>query len=201
MNRFVLIFVIVAMSGCVTIPLAQQLNCKGNKALDARNYQLAIDRYQASLIEAQKAEDRQYIAIAMYGLARANGYLCNFKKAEDWFLQSIAIRETLPGSSEAYLSQNILELARLYLSAREWDKATIQFKRAIPLVEELGVETMDPIGYANVLEGYLDALVSVGDNAEAAQIRKKIEQLRNNPSTRMAGFKMRPYPTNCAFNK
>ena len=76
----------------------------------------------------------------MYGLARAKGYLCNFKEAEEWFKKSIAMRKNIPDSNVAYLSQNILEFARLYIAQQKWKAANAQFERAIPLLERLDIE-------------------------------------------------------------
>lgn len=191
----------VVISGCLSFSPSQKLNDDGNRALGAYDYQLAIERYQASLLEAQNAGDQQGIAIAMYGLARAHGYSCNFNKSEEWFLKSIVLRETIGdsgGDYGAYLSQNILELARLYISVRDWKKAKAQFERAIPLIEKLGVGAKEPQTYANVLDDYLKALESLGNTGEAEQIKNKIEQLRSIRNVGSPGHIFRPYPTNCS---
>jgi tetratricopeptide (TPR) repeat protein len=208
----ILSFFIFSIWGCVPfspgtknvpaleVSQQQQLNYEGNIALKTQNYQLALDRYQASLTEAQKAGDGQYSAIAMYGLARTNGYLCNFKAAEEWFQKSILLRETLPDESGAKLSQNIFELARLYVSAKEWNKAKAQFERAFPLVED-HIEKTNPLGYTDALELYLKTLVSVRDSRDVDKIKQKIEELRKSHSPSPPGFKIQPYPTDCANKK
>lgn len=198
MIRHFLVAATLTVAGCATVPPAQQMNFEGNIALESQNYQLAREKYQKSLTEAEKSRDTQYTVIAMYGLARANGYLCNFKEAEDWFRKSISMRENLPDSDMAYLSQNILEFAHLYIAQKKWKEAAAQFERAIPLVERLGIEKLDPIGYANVLEDYKNSLHSLEKTKEAGKVEEKIEYLRKTYSSRQASFKIKPYPANCA---
>ena len=200
MFRLILVAAILTATGCATVPPHQQINFEGNIALESQNYQLAREKYKGALAEAEKSKDLQYSVIAMYGLARANGYLCNFKEAEEWFKKSISLRENLPDSNTAYLSQNILEFARLYVAQKKWKEATAQFERAIPLLESLDIEKRDPIGYANVLEDYKSSLQFSGNMKEAEKIKQKIEYLRSAYSSRRASFKTKPYPENCALN-
>lgn len=197
MIRLILAVAILVVAGCSTVSPQQQINFEGNVALESQNYQLAREKYEGALAEAEKAYDRQYSVIAMYGLARANGYLCNYKEAEEWFKKSISQRESLLDSNNAYLSQNILEFARLYVAQKKWNEATAQFKRAIPLLEGLNIEKLDPIGYADVLEDYKSSLKSSGNDKDAQEISKKIEYLRNEFSSRQASFKIKPYPESC----
>src|SRR3546814_6376045 len=50
--------------------------------LSAR-YQEALQRYEKTLDAAYENNDQQYVAIAMYGLGRANTRLCRLDEAEN----------------------------------------------------------------------------------------------------------------------
>jgi tetratricopeptide (TPR) repeat protein len=197
MKYFILIFTILAAASCAMVPPAQQLNFQGNQALIAGRYQIAREQYSKALVEAQKSDDQQYIAIAMYGLARSNGYSCHYQEAEEWFIKSISLRDNIPNSETAYLSQNILELARLYIAERKFKEASVQFGRAVPMLESSNIEKEDPIGYANALEDYEIALRLSGEIQESIKIKEKITYLRNTYSSRKANFTPTPYPSKC----
>ena len=197
MKYAIKIFLTLAVASCANIPPEQQLNFEGNRALDAGRYQAARERYHRALQESQKSGNEQYTAIAMYGLAKSNGYLCNFREAEEWFAKSISLRESLRDSSIAYLSQNLLEFARWYIAQRKFNEAIAQFARAVPMIENLNAEGRDPIALANVLEDYENALSASGNLEGAAKVKERIMYLRKTYAARRAGFTIKPYPTNC----
>jgi tetratricopeptide (TPR) repeat protein len=188
---------ILILSGCVTVSPQQQLNYEANLALDREDYEVARQRYEASLNSAQLNNDKQYEAIAMYGLGRSYGYLCKYEESEKWFLKSIKLREEIPNTSIAYLTQNILELARLYKAAGKYKKANEQFERAIPLLENLAIEFNDPIGYAATLEDYVVTLKETGNSSEASQIMNLIKNLRDKYPNLKPGFVAKQYPVSC----
>lgn len=111
-------------------------------------------------------------------------------------LKSISVRESLPDFEYAYITQNLLELARLYKSRDEFNKANALFERSIPLLEQLKIRETDPIGYADMLEDYVYTLN--GANSEKAmEIADTIARLRvNNPGVRR-NFVAIQYPYNC----
>ncbi len=111
--------------------------------------------------------------------------------------QVIALRKRIPDSNTAYLSQNILELARLYQSGNEFTIANIEFANAIPLLENLNMRTLAPIGYANLLERYAKTLRASGNINKSKQIQKTIYDLRvANPNT-SGSFRETSYPSGC----
>ncbi len=197
MKILILIIVLILFSGCASVPKQVQINHEGNIALENKNYTLAKDKYQTALQLARKKGDRQYEAIAMYGMGRSHGYLCEYDEAKKWLLDSIALRKSISDSSDAYLSQNYLELARLSVSIEDYSGVVKQFESAIPLLESLGLEDTDPIGYANVLKDYAAALEKLGMSQRASEVEDKIQYLIHSNPDKSAVFTPRPYPKNC----
>ncbi len=197
MHKGLITICILILSSCTTVSYQQKINYEANNALNKEQYEVAKQKYEASLKAAQSNNDIQYEAIAMYGLGRSYGYLCEYDEAEKWFLKSIALRANIPDSKIAYLTQNYLELARLYKSGKKYRNANAQFERAIPILEDLEIQSKDPIGYANVLEDYVFTLQESGNHNQATKIQSLIEKLRDKYPNRKADFIATQYPVNC----
>lgn len=177
---------------------AAKANAKGNKALDAGKYEAAIQNYEKARTLAENAGDAQYRAMAMYGLARANARSCRAAVAEQWFRDSIALRETLPDSDRAYLTQNWLELGRFLVSLDRVEEAIKYFELAVPKLESVGIEQLDPIGYADLLDDIVAAYVKIGKTEESKPHADRAAELRQKYPGRPASFHAVSYPTNCA---
>lgn len=176
---------------------AVTLNDRANQRLGLGDPEGARQLYSESLEAAQQSGDKDTAAIAMYGLGRANGFLCHFREAEQWLKKSIVMREQIPDSETARFSQNLFELARLYYDFKEYASAISYFERVIPMVEESGATNQDPIGYANVLEDYADALQKENRHAEAEAVSKKISGLRDSNPGVPARFHIKRFTRNC----
>ena len=202
MHRLILLSLVLLFGGCASnAPSPQSLNWTGNEAYFKRDYNNAIKWYSASLDESLKTNDKQFSAISMYGLARANGHLCNLDEAESWLIKSIEARKSLTNLETAYLSQNIFELGRLYIAQEKWENANAQFLQALPMLESMDMESIDPLGYANLLEEYQQILQRTGNDKLVSTNLEKIEQLRKNNQAGRAQYVSDPYPANCTLNK
>lgn len=198
----ILLPLVFFLAGCASnAPSPQRLNWAGNEAYFKNDYVGAINWYSASLKASIKSGDKQFEAISMYGLARANGHLCKLNEAETWLVKSIDIRKSLPNIETAKLSQNLFELGRLYMAKREWKKANEQYSQALPLLANYNMEVLDPLGYANLLEEYQQILENTESRELASENHAKIERLRKNNSTKQAKYVSDPYPANCTLNK
>ncbi len=198
---FIVLQLAIFLAGCASNAQSpQRLNWTGNEAYFKNDYVRAINWYSASLEASIKSGDKQFEAISMYGLARANGHLCKLNEAESWLLRSIDVRKTLPNIETAKRSQNLFELGRLYMAKREWDKANQQYSQALPLLANYNMEAIDPLGYANLLEEYQQILENTGNSELASENHDKIEGLRKNNSTKQAQYVSDPYPANCTLN-
>ncbi len=202
MYKFFVLLIAIYFGGCASPATSpQSLNWTGNEAYFKRDYKEAIKWYTASLENSLKTGDKQYEAISMYGLARANGHLCKLDDAEIWLVKSIKVRKSLPNLESAYLSQNIFELGRLYMAQGKWVKANEQYSLAFPLLEGFDIETKDPLGYANLLEEYQQILEQTGKSELAAMNSSKIEDLRKSNQDNPAQYISDPYPSNCTIKK
>ena len=183
-----LLFMIVC-TNCVTVSQQQQLNYKGKRAYFSTRYQEALQHYEKALNAAYKNKDRQYIAIAMYGLGRTNIKLCRLDEAEYWLKKSIAARNSLTDTHEAYITQNLSELARLYIAQERYADANALLDRAVPLLYRLKVDRSDPIALANQLDEYEISLRRTERTVEADAIAKKSIELRQNNPGKIALFR------------
>jgi tetratricopeptide (TPR) repeat protein len=179
MKYIYLTFIALVLVSCSSISLQQKSNYEANIDIDAKRYGDAKKKYLLALEEARRVGDKEYTAIALYGLGRANGYLCNFEEAEQWFKKSIETRESLADNQHAYITQNKLELARLYKASRKYALSNEQFQQAIERLENLGIRSKDPIGYALVLEDYKFTLIQVGNLTKYTEVTALIEELKS----------------------
>ena len=171
---------------------------KGNRSLNAGQYDEALKAYSKALSRAKDDRFAQERAIAMYGLARTNARLCQVDTAEKWFRDSIALRETLPDvTGSAWLTQNYLEFARFLMSRGRKEEAAMYIARAIPMLDDLGLEYSDPIAYAEILDTYAASLKAVGKDPESQAQADRAANLRRENSGRQADFKPMPYPADC----
>jgi tetratricopeptide (TPR) repeat protein len=176
------------------VPREQQANYDGNVAYHSKRYDAAIEDYKKSLSLADQAGDRQYAAIAMFGLARSYAQLCQVAEAEKWFKQSIAAREALPNIHHAHLTQNLLEYARFLVGLGRYSGAATLYDRAIPMLESLGMEADDPLGYALVLDEYESLLKHTERASEASSVAARAKLLRETRTGRDPKFRPEAYP-------
>lgn len=173
------------------------MNNMANVAMAKGEYAEALQIFKEVLEGARKAENDQYAAFAMYGLGRANGHSCSYEKAIKWFKKSIEARKSLHDSSSGSISQNYLELARVYVSMGDFSNAVTYYKLGIEKLEAQDFQSDDPIGYANLLEVYQGALNLSGASREANEVELKIEQLRKSHLDEKPKYVEQPYPTEC----
>ena len=78
MRKTISLLVVILLASCDSTPEQVRVNADANIALLNQNYILAKERYKTALELAQKYGDRKIEAIAMYGLGRSHGYLCEY---------------------------------------------------------------------------------------------------------------------------
>jgi tetratricopeptide (TPR) repeat protein len=169
-------------------------NQQGNDAYDAGKFALALERYQMARSRAEKAGDVQYRAMATYGMARASAQLCKMDEAIALFRESISIREGIPDDPDrAYLTQNWIEFGRFLVANNRTAEAAPYFAKAVPRLEALGIESSDPIAYAQFLDTYVAALKASGADASAEEWALKASAIRENNPGKFARFTPLPY--------
>jgi tetratricopeptide (TPR) repeat protein len=172
-------------------------NAAGNRAYDARNFELALGRYRKALQLAEKSNDLEYRAIALYGMAQASAQLCKIAEADALFRQSIALREGFADHANAYITQNWIEYGRFLFTNNHPAEATTHFAKALPKLESLGIQKTDPIGYAEFLDTYVAALKAAADTELARTLELKASELRARYPGQVAHFKPDGYPADC----
>lgn len=184
------------ISSCSPLSRSYVSNNRANDYLDNSMYVEAKNQYEIALTEAQKSGNDEAQSVALYGLGRANGYLGNYSQSEKCFLESIRLRmrANAEASSTGYITQNRLELARLYIAQRKWTMANSQFNQAVPELERVGILSSDPIAYANTLRIYEASLSKSGDTSKASSIRSKIDKIQKDNPGRTAIYYNKPYP-------
>jgi len=197
--KFLLPILIILITGCASTPKSpQSLNWSGNIAYDQLKYKVAKGYYEAAIELAKNSNDKEYQSIAMYGLAKTEGRLCNFAKAENLLKESILIRNDLFDTGNAKITQNIFELGRIYIAQEKWDLALIQYNKAIPMLEKFDMETLDPIGLSNLLKEYYQVLEQTfTENLHS--IKLKISELRKTNPNVNPGYMSNLYSKNCTY--
>ena len=172
-------------------------NTRANDALHTGNYEEALSSYTQALDQAEDEGNKEHRAMAMYGLARTNAQLCRVTAAEKWFRDSIVLREAMPDAGGVPVIQNYSEFARFLLSTGRPADAVEYFGRAVPKLEKMGFEKMDPIGYANYLDDFVGAMKATGMDRELEPYAAKAAKLRSRYPGRQPDFRPEPYPANC----
>jgi len=195
--KFLLPVLIIIFTGCAsTTKSPQSLNWSGNIAYEQLKYEVAKDYYESAIELAKSSNDKEYKSIAMYGLAKTEGRLCNFSQAEYLLKESIQIRNELFDTGNAKITQNIFELGRIYIAQEKWDLAFIQYNKAIPMLEKFDMETLDPIGLSNLLKEYYQVLKHTFTE-KAHSINLKIGELRKNNPNEKARYISNLYSKDC----
>ena len=195
--KFLILVLIIIFTGCAsTTKSPQSLNWSGNIAYDQLKYEVAKDYYESAIELAKNSNDKEYQSIAMYGLAKTEGRLCNFAQAEYLLKESIQIRNELFDTGNAKITQNIFELGRIYIAQEKWDLAFIQYTKAIPMLEKFDMATLDPIGLSNLLKEYYQVLEQTFTE-KAYSINLKIGELRKNNPNEKARYISNLYSKNC----
>jgi tetratricopeptide (TPR) repeat protein len=188
---------IIASAAGEEITPAMQANHEGNVAYYAQRYEEARANYERALAFAEKSGNKEYEAIAMYGLARTQAQLCQQPSADKWFQQSISVREKLPDTQDSNLTQMLLEYGRFLASWSRHSDAVKFYDRSMPILASVGIEKIDPLGYALVLDEYEAILKSAGRIEDATAVAGRAKLLRETHKGQSPGFVPEPYP-DCA---
>lgn len=170
----------------------------GLQAEQAGNYVLAEQNYDRALINARlgSAPDTG-ISAAMYSLGRMKGLLCKYDDAEKLLVEALALEEKATGQDSVNTSKRLFELSRLYFDQGQYTKSLPYFQRAVPAARKLGVESSDPIAFANILDEYVIALEKTGNKVLATSTRESSAALRTANSGKSAKFLPKRYNQSC----
>jgi tetratricopeptide (TPR) repeat protein len=159
----------------------------GLRAEHRGNYTQARDHFEAALAQARIGGlPQDYISAATYNLGRMVGYTCDFAEADRLLRNALQLEETLQYPDRGMITKRLSELARLAYDTGRVSESVSYYERAIPILEELEIARIDPIGYAILLEDYALSLEAAG--ASSADVRAEAALLREMNPDKAPGF-------------
>jgi tetratricopeptide (TPR) repeat protein len=190
---------VAVMAGCVGV--TDEATFLDNKRLyiknaegqvKAGNWNNARRTYTLALSNATWAEDKpQELATLNYQVGRANGVTCRYELAEQHLNQAMELDKQSSGPSY----RSTIELGRLNLAQGKAPEAAGYFERALAEMDKTGVEKRDPVGLAEALDDYANALAKAGKDATAAVTRAA--DLHKKHAGTSAVTARAPYGTQC----
>lgn len=200
-SLFGVVFISIALIGCaspLTVRHAHFYNAAGNEAAESGNWALAELNYERALTNARQGiRSSANESVALYNLGQAKGHLCKFVEAEKLLQEALEIEEKLSGAESGLTFMRLLELGRLQLGREQLDKAMPYFRRAVRLVEQLGLERTDPIGLALVYDDYAASTLGVGLRDESEAATEEAKRLRTEYAGLSAKFVPVSYEPTC----
>ena len=203
MTRNLLIFLITSI--VLSVGCASSINMKNVEIhLEAgRNFELkgdpqsAKDQYAKALVNAKLANaNPALISMLTYNYGRMLGHTCQYEESERNLIEALNLESTITGPESGTSSMRLFELARLNYDNNQFIKSASYFEKGIPIVEKLGIEQSDPIGYSFILDIYKESLDKLNRDIESKQIQTKIENLVSSNPGRRAGFIPESYKCN-----
>ncbi len=180
---YFLLAISLTLCGCVSDINKKEANIHFEAARRfefQKDFVSAREQYGKALIDARLAgADQTTISMLTYNYGRMSGYTCHFDEAEQMLLQALELEKGSTGPESSIYSMRLFELARLNYDRGQFDKSAKYYSQGIPIVEQLGVATSDPIGLANALREYGSALSNIGRTSAAAEALQNARRLED----------------------
>lgn len=164
------------------------------KLQSAGQWKESIPHFEKALELAQKQEIN---AAKLTGLhfeyGRALGVTCAFAESESQLTTALELDRQYSGP--VFMDQ--IELARLNFDQKKFPAAIPFFERGFSMLDRLGVSFEDPIGYANLLDEYAQALERTGQLSKARNLRSQSSDLRRKYPKIPAKTQRTPYGKFC----
>jgi tetratricopeptide (TPR) repeat protein len=140
----------------------------------------------------REAADPKVIAAFWHEHARASGAMCFYPKAKKTLEKSLELNKANNGS----VYKDYFELARLHLDQKLYKEASNYFQLGTAATPK-EIVAQDPIGYAEALDEYGEALKQIGDTLTSEKMIAESKQLRlSNPNVKSL-TKRTPYGKFC----
>lgn len=191
MKRFSLLVgaLLTACANPINLKTAERYYVTGRDAEFSGDYATARERYARALLNARLGHaDPATISMLTYNLGRMEGYIGKCDEAQKLLMDALAQEEQITGPESGITTMRLFELARLNYDQKNYQEAQGYYKRGIPAGEKLGVTESDPIGLANAIDEYADALEKGGEHPAASEARQKAQVLRTANPSRKADF-------------
>jgi tetratricopeptide (TPR) repeat protein len=115
------------------------------------------------------------IAVYAYEYGRSSGVICDWNESERGLLKAYELDQKINGP--IYMS--LVELARMYQAKGDFAKSEEFYQLALTELNRIQADTLDAIGYANILEDYAAMLVASGNSEQAMLVKRREQEIRN----------------------
>jgi len=130
-------------------------------------------------------------AIFYYEYARAAGITCFFDISETYLKKAYELDKKISGPS--FLS--LVELFRLNLDQNKYNEAVTNFKKALPLLEEINAPSQSPAEFSKLLDEFAVALQGIGKKDEANKVKERSAEVKENAEHSITD--RTPYGSSC----
>lgn len=184
MKKMTVFLLVSLLTACAHLSEYDKTYDKALQAEWGSNFEESKIQYKKAYdLAISNKEHEHYISAALYGYGRMLDYTCDFDKAEEALEESLAIQtkigySTLP-EKNTYLAKRLSELGRLNLAQKDYSEAARYLRLGLEKIKWLNVEEEDPIGYANYLKDYADALEKSGNTEQAEYQKQRIKELKS----------------------
>jgi tetratricopeptide (TPR) repeat protein len=174
---------LLSVTGCIRNPINAKTGANYYQwGMDAeRNGDLTLARqnYSRAYANAQMGNlGPKPEAYSLYEWSRVTGYLGMYADAEKGFNDVLALIDKSEGKAENLRTPALLELARLLHDTGQHEKAIPFYQKATAEVEKGDIASVDPIGYALVLDDYAQSLQASGNAKLADEITARSASIK-----------------------
>lgn len=178
-----------ALVGSINLKNAEKYYMLGLQLESRKDWSGAREAYSRALVnERSGGAPAALVSATLFNLGRMIGYTCDFPSAEESLQESLKTERALPNPGEANVTKRLSELARLTFDMGKFGDSVAYYREAVPSLEQLGVASKDPIGFATYLDAFAASLEASGEGADAAKVRERAAKLRSDNPGKSAGF-------------
>ena len=201
--KIVPLLIMIILSGCVPkaydtkeeayLAIADESSIKAFSELEKGNWASARKWFSDAVVGAQLGKAKpEALAILYYEYGRTLGVVCKYDESEFFLNKANKLDAYLKGPR--YMS--LVELARLSLDQKKWDKTIDYFDQAMPELERINVQTKAPHAYADILDEYAKALEGL-NKPEATEYHQRANDIRKKYPQGHSITDRTPYGTQC----
>lgn len=134
----------------------------------------------------------QAIAVLWYEYGRASGVICDYPEAKKALEKSLELDKANNGA----VIMDYFELARLHFDQKLFKEASTYYRAGVAATPK-ELMAQDPIGYADVLGEYSEALKQIGDVESSEKVISEARELRSSNPNANSLTKRTPYGKFC----
>lgn len=197
LTMLLLITILMLSIGCanpINLHTARKYDIEASNAARRGDWKAAQMYYSRAWGNAKmgKAETRD-ISRVRYEYGRASGVVCDWAEAET------ALNEAykLDIQSNGPYWMPLVELERMSIAQKDYTKALKYFDKLIPILKKLNAETIDPLGYADLMDEYALVLEKNNRGTESQQHKNRAKKIRETFPDSKPRTEITPYGTQC----